>query len=141
MARKTPRPEVSRRKFLAGVAVTGAAATAATSKAATPPVAAGRLPSAVRPTAQQVAAEAGVVKEMKPVAGRATGAAGGRGRLRTHALEHQLDDPTARLERETHPPHRAHSLTHLGLLVELGLGRPQGSPEARTQSAVSKVCG
>ena len=71
MARKTPRPEVSRRKFLAGVAVTGAAATAATSKAATPPVAAGRLPSAVRPTAQQVAAEAGVVKEMKPVAGRA----------------------------------------------------------------------
>src|SRR5437764_13516566 len=71
MARKTPRPEVSRRKFLAGVAVTGAAATAATSKAATPPVAAGRLPSAVRPTAQQIAAEAGVVKEMKPVAGRA----------------------------------------------------------------------
>src|SRR5947207_8614690 len=71
MPGKTPRPEVSGRKFLAGVAVTGAAATAATSKAATPPVAAGRLPSAVRPTAQQVAAEAGVVKEMKPVAGRA----------------------------------------------------------------------
>lgn len=72
MARKDPRPEVSRRKFLAGVAVTGAAATAATTaKAATPPVGAGRLPSAARPTAQQIAAEAGVVKEMKPVAGRA----------------------------------------------------------------------
>ena len=34
MARKDPRPEVSRRKFLAGVAVAGASATAA--KAATP---------------------------------------------------------------------------------------------------------
>src|SRR5438046_3082766 len=72
MARKDPRSEVNRRKFLAGVAMTGVAATAATSAgAAAPPVGAGRLPSAVRPTAQQVAAEAGVVKEMKPVAGRA----------------------------------------------------------------------
>jgi len=72
MARKDSRPEVSRRKFLAGVAVAGAAATASNSaSAATPPVAAGRVPSAVRPTAQQIAAEAGVVKEMKPVAGRA----------------------------------------------------------------------
>ena len=73
MARKDARPEVSRRKFLAGVAVAGAAATAASgvAKAATPPVAAGRVPSALRPTAQQIAAEAGVVKEMKPVAGRA----------------------------------------------------------------------
>src|SRR5438552_18017041 len=72
MARKNSHPDVSRRKFLAGVAVTGAAATSATpAKAAMPPVEAGRLPSAVRPTARQVAAEAGVVKEMKPVAGRA----------------------------------------------------------------------
>jgi acetolactate synthase-1/2/3 large subunit len=72
MARKETRPEVSRRKFLAGVAVAGAAATTAkNANAATPPVAAGRLPSAVRPTAQQVAAEAGVVNEMKAVAGRA----------------------------------------------------------------------
>ena len=39
--------------------------------AATPPVAAARIPSAARPTATQIAAEAGVVKEMKPVAGRA----------------------------------------------------------------------
>src|SRR5215831_5927444 len=71
MARKQ-RPEVSRRKFLAGVAVTGAAATAASTNAnATPPVAAARIPSALRPTATQIAAEAGVVKEMKPVAGRA----------------------------------------------------------------------
>src|SRR6266699_320425 len=73
MARKDPRPEVSRRKFLAGVAVAGAAVTATKNGAgaATPPAAAGRLPSAVRPTAQQIAVEAGVVKEMKPVAGRA----------------------------------------------------------------------
>src|SRR5262245_4094633 len=72
MARKDSRPEVSRRKFLAGVAVAGAAATASNSaSAATPPVAAGRVPSAVRPTAKQIAAEAGVVKEMKKVAGRA----------------------------------------------------------------------
>src|SRR6266568_8290105 len=73
MARKDPRPEVNRRKFLAGVAVAGAAVTATKNgaSAATPPTAAGRLPSAVRPTAQQIAAEAGVVKEMKPVAGRA----------------------------------------------------------------------
>src|SRR6266568_1652198 len=73
MARKDPRPEVNRRKFLAGVAVAGAAVTATKNgaSAATPPAAAGRLPSAVRPTAQQIAAEAGVVKEMKPVAGRA----------------------------------------------------------------------
>jgi thiamine pyrophosphate-dependent acetolactate synthase large subunit-like protein len=72
MARKNSHPDVSRRKFLAGVAVTGAAAGAATSgKGAMPPVQAERLPSAVRPTARQVAAEAGVVKEMKPVAGRA----------------------------------------------------------------------
>src|SRR5438105_14112999 len=71
MARKDARPEVSRRKFLAGVAVAGAAATATTSAKAAPPVAAGRTPSALRPSAQQIAAEAGVVKEMKPVAGRA----------------------------------------------------------------------
>src|SRR5262249_10722935 len=72
MARKESRPEVNRRKFLAGVAVAGAAAGASkTASAATPPVAAGRIPSAVRPSARQVAAEAGVVNEMKPVAGRA----------------------------------------------------------------------
>jgi acetolactate synthase I/II/III large subunit len=72
MARKDARPEVSRRKFLAGVAVAGAAATATTSVAkAAPPAAAAKIPSALRPTAQQIAAEAGVVKEMKPVAGRA----------------------------------------------------------------------
>ncbi len=71
MARKDARPEVSRRKFLAGVAVTGAAATATGANAAPPPVSAARVPSAVRPTAKQIAAEAGVVNEMKPVAGRA----------------------------------------------------------------------
>jgi acetolactate synthase I/II/III large subunit len=72
MARKDARPEVSRRKFLAGVVVAGAAATATSGVAkAAPPVAAGRIPSALRPSAHQIAAEAGVVKEMKKVAGRA----------------------------------------------------------------------
>ena len=60
MARKDPRPEVSRRKFLAGVAVAGAATTVAAppdaANAATPPVAAAKIPSALRPTAQQIAA-------------------------------------------------------------------------------------
>ena len=63
MARKNPRSDetsldVSRRKFLAGAAVTGAAATAATSsvKAAPPAAGAAKIPSVVRPTAQQIAA-------------------------------------------------------------------------------------
>jgi acetolactate synthase-1/2/3 large subunit len=75
MARKDKQPEVSRRKFLAGVAVAGAASTVATpqnaANAATLPAATGKLPSALPPTAHQIAAEAGVVKEMKPIAGRA----------------------------------------------------------------------
>jgi len=71
MARKDARPEVSRRKFLAGVAVAGAAATTTTANAAPPPVAVGRIPSALPPTAKQIAAEAGVVNEMKKVNGRA----------------------------------------------------------------------
>src|SRR5689334_5790203 len=71
MARKNSRPEVSRRKFLAGAAVAGAAVTSA-AKATTPPTAAARIPSAVRPTAHQVALEANVVTEVKPVAGRAS---------------------------------------------------------------------
>src|SRR5262245_21966532 len=71
MARKDSRPEVSRRKFLAGAAVAGAAASASVAKAATPPTGAARIPSAVRPTAHQVALEANVVTEVKPIAGRA----------------------------------------------------------------------
>src|SRR5262245_44803562 len=70
MARKNSRPEVSRRKFLAGAAVVGAAATSA-ANAATPPAGAARIPSAVRPTAHQVALEANVVTEVKPIEGRA----------------------------------------------------------------------
>src|SRR5438132_13493128 len=64
MARKDTRPEVSRRKFLAGVAVSGAAVTATSTgaSAAAPPVAAARVPSALPPSARQVALEAGVVK-------------------------------------------------------------------------------
>src|SRR5829696_3476397 len=77
MARKNSRseearPEVSRRKFLAGVAVTGAgAASAATTGAnAAPPTAAAKMPSAVRPTAHQIALEANVTTEVKPMPGR-----------------------------------------------------------------------
>ena len=64
MARKETRPDVSRRKFLAGVAVAGAAAGSA--KAATPGTTAAdvkRLPSAVMPTAHQIATENGALKE------------------------------------------------------------------------------
>jgi thiamine pyrophosphate-dependent acetolactate synthase large subunit-like protein len=71
MARKNSRPEVSRRKFLAGAAVAGAAATTSAASAATPPTGAARIPSAVRPTAYQVALEANVVTEVKPIEGRA----------------------------------------------------------------------
>ena len=73
MPRKDTRPEVSRRKFLAGVAVAGAAATATAAKAATPGTTAAdvkRLPSAVAPTAHQIATETGVPKEMPNLAGR-----------------------------------------------------------------------
>jgi acetolactate synthase I/II/III large subunit len=71
MARKDSRPEVSRRKFLAGVAVAGASATAA--KAATPGTTAAdvkRLPAAVEPMAHQVAAETAVPKDMPHLAGK-----------------------------------------------------------------------
>ena len=70
MSRKDPRPAVSRRKFLAGVAVAGAATTV------TPPIAQGatsttapadvppRRPSALPPTMQVAAAETGTPKEL-----------------------------------------------------------------------------
>src|SRR5215470_9073469 len=65
MARKDPRPQVNRRKFLAGVAVTGAAAS--TAQAATPGSTAAdvkRLPLAVPPSVQQIAAETATPKDM-----------------------------------------------------------------------------
>src|SRR5262245_3653793 len=71
MARRDARPEVSRRKFLAGVAVAGASASAA--KAATPGTTAAdvkRLPAAVEPMAHQVATETAVPKEMPHLAGK-----------------------------------------------------------------------
>src|SRR5262244_3132192 len=71
MARKQSRPEVSRRRFLAGVAVAGASATAA--KAATPGTTAAdvkRLPAAIEPMAHQVATETAVPKEMPHLAGK-----------------------------------------------------------------------
>jgi thiamine pyrophosphate-dependent acetolactate synthase large subunit-like protein len=72
MARKEPRTDVSRRKFLAGVAVAGAAASTTTANAATPGTAADvkRLPAAIAPTAHQVAAETSVPKEMPHLVGK-----------------------------------------------------------------------
>jgi acetolactate synthase-1/2/3 large subunit len=72
MARKEPRTDVSRRKFLAGVAVAGAAASTTTANAATPGTAADvkRLPAALAPTAHQVAAETSVPKEMPHLVGK-----------------------------------------------------------------------
>src|SRR5262249_28952781 len=66
MARKDSRPDVSRRKFLAGVAVAGAAASASAAKAATPGTTAAdvkRPASAVMPTTHQIATETGALKE------------------------------------------------------------------------------
>jgi len=74
MARKTPRTEVSRRKFLSGVAVAGAAVTATKADAATPGTTAAdvkRLPSALPPRAHQVAVETEVPKDSSPLGGRA----------------------------------------------------------------------
>ena len=75
MARKDPRPEVNRRKFLAGVAVAGAAtavtppvanaATPATSPSAEPP----RRPSALPPNMHVAAAETGTPKELPRIGG------------------------------------------------------------------------
>ena len=75
MARKDPRPEVNRRKFLAGVAVAGAAtavtppvangATPATSPNAEPP----RRPSALPPNMHVAAAETGTPKELPRIGG------------------------------------------------------------------------
>jgi thiamine pyrophosphate-dependent acetolactate synthase large subunit-like protein len=61
MTRKVPGPKVDRRKFLAGVAVAGAAASAVTTTAhaAVTTAQAKRLPSALPPSAQAIAAETG----------------------------------------------------------------------------------
>ena len=56
--------KVDRRKFLAGVAITGAAAASVQgAKAAPTPADGGRLPSALPPTAHQIAVETGAVPE------------------------------------------------------------------------------
>jgi len=73
MARKIPRPDVSRRKFLAGAAVAGVAASAGVARAATPGTTAAdvkRLPAAVPPSVQQIALETSVPKEMPHLAGK-----------------------------------------------------------------------
>jgi len=70
-ARKDSSPDVSRRKFLKGVAVAGAAATTAANAA---PLGTGadvkRLPAAIAPTAHQIAAETAVPKDMPHLAGK-----------------------------------------------------------------------
>ena len=75
MARKNPRPEVSRRNFLAGVAVAGAATatTAAQNGAnAAPASVAPRLPSALPPTLRTIAAETGTPgKDLSRIGGKA----------------------------------------------------------------------
>ena len=77
MARRDPRPEVSRRKFLAGVAVAGAA-TAVTPPAAngatqatSPNAAPAPRPSALPPSMHVAAAETGTPKELSRIGGRA----------------------------------------------------------------------
>ena len=65
MARKEARPDVSRRKFLAGVAVAGAATDRRQRRQGRSPGAAAnkRLPSAVMPNTHQIAAETGGLRE------------------------------------------------------------------------------
>jgi acetolactate synthase-1/2/3 large subunit len=63
MARKDARPDVSRRKFLAGVAVAGAATTVTNGATANPGAGGKRLPSAVMPNTLQIAAETGGLRE------------------------------------------------------------------------------
>src|SRR5207248_6943758 len=72
MARKDFSPDVSRRKFLKGVAVAGAAASATAAKAAPGSTGADvkRLPAALAPTAHQIAAETAVPKDMPHLAGK-----------------------------------------------------------------------
>jgi acetolactate synthase I/II/III large subunit len=66
MARKHPRPEVSRRKFLTGVAVAGAATAVSPAQAAptASTSAAPRRPSALPPTMRMAAAESGTPKDL-----------------------------------------------------------------------------
>src|SRR5262249_48024987 len=73
MARKHPRPEVSRRKFLAGAAVAGAttALTPPVAKAATTDasISTPRRPSALPPTMQVAVAETATPKELPRIGG------------------------------------------------------------------------
>ncbi len=75
MARKKSHPAVSRRKFLAGVAVAGAAsavtpaATEAATQAGSPAAAGPRRPSALPPTMQVAVAETGTPQELSRING------------------------------------------------------------------------
>lgn len=69
MTKKSSRPAVNRRKFLTGVALTGAVAST-TGASASPPTSVAKQPAVSRPTAHQIAFEAGVETEVRPIAGR-----------------------------------------------------------------------
>src|SRR5215469_9188887 len=75
MARKNPSreasPNVSRRKFLAGAAVAGATIAPEVANAAALPTAAAKVPSALPPSARQIALETEVPKVDSPLGGRA----------------------------------------------------------------------
>ena len=74
---------------------------------------------------------------------QAPGGGGGKGPLKTAG---RGSAPRRFLLGGAQPPLEAigswwsGSIMYSGLLCELGLGRPRGSPEARTRSAVSQVC-
>src|SRR6202049_4826123 len=75
MARKDKAPKVSRRNFMAGVAVAGAAGAASPADAAhaavtaAAPAAQAPRPSALRPDARMAAAETGTPKELATATG------------------------------------------------------------------------
>lgn len=70
MTAKKTLPKVSRRGFMTSAAVASATIAAPSGASAVVPTAAARTPAVARPTAHQVALEANVVTEVKPVAGR-----------------------------------------------------------------------
>ena len=107
MARKHPRRDVSRRKFLAGVAVAGAASAVPPAQAATTEAtsAAPRLPSALPPTMHVAAAETGTPKELSGAriggVGRKQQKGKGQGAMQHRLTRHQR----TKLYRFAHSPH------------------------------------
>jgi len=85
MSKKRPQSEVSRRKFLAGAAVTGAATSASVAKAGTPPIGAAKSRLCCgRPAAD--CARSHVDVEVKPEHGRRDPIHGRRDQVARHRL-------------------------------------------------------